>query len=208
LLLSFVFLIEACNSNYTTRKKGYFKIDLPAHKYQPFHQQDFPYSFEYPVYAQIVKDSTYFDSTPENDYWLNVDFPTMHARLFLSYKIVGGKAPYKIKQVDGSYKDSIGINRFDLMVNDAFNLTSKNDVIASAISDSLMHTPNGLTGIFFSVAGNAATANQFFLSDTTRNFIRGALYFDATPNADSLRPVQEFLSYDLKHLINTFSWQQ
>jgi len=200
-------LLMACNSNYTSRKKGYFKIDLPEHQYQVFNKQNFPYSFEYPVYATVIQDSTYFDSTPENNYWINLDFPAFNARLFMSYKIIGGLAPYKIKQVDGSYKDSLGVNQFDLMVNDAFNLTNKNDVIASSIKDSLIRNPNGISGVFFKVGGNAATASQFFLSDTTKNFIRGALYFDATPNADSLRPVQEFLRKDLEHLISTFEFK-
>ena len=200
-------LLMACNSNYTSRKKGYFKIDLPEHQYQVFNKQDFPYSFEYPVYATVIQDSTYFDSTPENNYWINLDFPAFNARLFMSYKIIGGLAPYKIKQADGSYKDSLGVNQFDLMVNDAFNLTNKNDVIASSIKDSLIRNPHGISGVFFKVGGNAATASQFFLSDTTKNFIRGALYFDATPNADSLRPVQEFLRKDLEHLINTFEFK-
>ena len=200
-------LLMACNSNYTSRKKGYFKIDLPEHQYQVFNKQEFPYSFEYPVYATVIQDSTYFDSTPENNYWINLDFPAFNARLFMSYKIIGGLAPYKIKQADGSYKDSLGVNQFDLMVNDAFNLTNKNDVIASSIKDSLIRNPNGISGVFFKVGGNAATASQFFLSDTTKNFIRGALYFDATPNADSLRPVQEFLRKDLEHLISTFEFK-
>jgi gliding motility-associated lipoprotein GldD len=199
-------LLMACNSNYTSRKKGYFKIDLPEHQYQVFNKQGFPYSFEYPVYATVIQDSTYFDSTPENNYWINLDFPAFNARLFMSYKIIGGLAPYKIKQADGSYKDSLGVNQFDLMVNDAFNLTNKNDVIASSIKDSLIRNPHGISGVFFKVGGNAATASQFFLSDTTKNFIRGALYFDATPNADSLRPVQEFLRKDLEHLISTFEF--
>ncbi len=198
----------SCNSNYTSKKKGYFKIALPSHGYQTFNDSTFPYSFEYPVYATIIKDSTYFDSTPENNYWINVDFPTLNARIFLSYKIIGGKAPYKIKQPDGTYKDSFGINKFDLMVNDAFNLTNKNDVLASSINESLIQTANGISGIFFKVGGNAATAKQFFLSDTTTHFLRGALYFDTTPNADSLKPVQDFLQTDIEHFINTFKWKK
>ena len=200
-------LLIACNSNYTSKKKGYFNIDLPKHEYQVFNNQDFPYSFEYPMYATVIQDSSYFDSTPENNYWINLDFPDFNARLFMSYKIIGGMAPYKIKQSDGSYKDSLGVNQFDLMVNDAFNLTNKNDVIASSIKDSLIRNQYGISGVFFKVGGNAATASQFFLSDTTKNFIRGALYFDATPNADSLRPVQEFLRKDLEHLISTFKFK-
>ncbi len=201
------FFIAACNSPYVSKKRGYYNIELPKREYQKFEQEGFPYSFEYPIYAQIVKDSTFFDTNPENPYWINIDFPQFHSRVFLSYKIIGGKALYKVKQPDGSYRDSLGTNVFDKMVNDAFTLTNKNNVVSNSISDSLIHTPNGISGVFFKVGGNAATSKQFFLSDTTRNFIRGALYFDVTPNADSLQPVQDFLQADMDHLINTFRWK-
>lgn len=201
-----VFVLLSCNSTYTSKKKGYYKVDFPERKYVSFSKAGFPYTFEYPAYANIIQDTTYFEGRPENDYWVNIDFPQFGARIFLSYKIVGGKAVYKLKQEDGTYRDSAGTNVFDRMVNDAFNLTNKNQVITTKITDSLMHTPNGVTGLFFKVGGNAATSRQFFLSDTTKNFIRGALYFDVTPNADSLRPVQDFLQEDIAHMINTFRW--
>ena len=197
----------ACNSTYTHKKRGFYNIEFPEKKYQAFNKSGFPYSFEYPVYGDVVQDSAYFDTKPENDYWINVDFPHFNARIFLSYKIIGGKAPYKIKQADGSYRDSSGINSFDKMVNDAYNLTNKNLEVTPSIKDSLMRTPLGLSGIYFKVGGTAATTRQFFLSDTTRHFIRGALYFAVTPNADSLRPVVDFLNEDIAHLINTFRWK-
>lgn len=200
-------VMAACNSTYTSKKKGYFHISLPEHRYASFDTAGFPYSFEYPVYANIIKDSTYFDSSPENPYWINIDFPNLNARIFLSYKQIGGKAMYKIKQADGSYRDSVGINQFDRMVNDAFNLTNKNQAVTTSIKDSLFLTKHGITGVFFKVGGNAATAKQFFLSDTTTHFLRGALYFDATPNADSLKPVQDFLQADIDHLLNSFRWK-
>jgi gliding motility-associated lipoprotein GldD len=199
-------VLLSCNSTYTSKKKGYFKVNFPEKKYVNFNQEGFPYSFEYPAYANIIKDSTYFDSNPENPYWINIDFPTLGGRIFLSYKIIGGKAIYKVKQPNGGYKDSAAVNKFDNMVNDANNLTNKNQAITNSIKDSVMHTANGITGVLFRVGGNAATARQFFLSDTTKNFIRGALYFDVTPNADSLRPVLDFLQKDIDHMINTFRW--
>lgn len=207
ILVLFAAIVMACNSTYTSRKKGYYKIELPQHRYVSFDKPEFPYRFEYPAYANIIQDSTYFDSSPENPYWINIDFPELNARIFLSYKIIGGKAMYKVKQADGSYKDSAAVNQFDKMVNDAFNLTNKNQVVTTSIKDSLFHTRNGVTGVFFRVGGNAATAKQFFLSDTTRHFLRGALYFDATPNVDSLRPVQDFLQVDMDQLINSFRWK-
>ena len=204
--IAYCLLIFSCNSTYTSKKHGYYSIDFPERKYVQLEKEGFPYTFEYPAYAQITSDSTYFESNPENPFSIDIDFPRFGARIFLSYKIVGGKATYKIKQPDGTYKDSLGINVHDKMVNDAYKLTNKNESVATSIKDSLMHTPKGITGIFFKVGGNTATARQFFLSDTTKNFIRGALYFDVTPNVDSLRPVQDFLQADIDHLINTFKW--
>lgn len=201
-------LFASCNDVYTSKKRGYFKIDLPEHEYKKFNRTDFPYSFEYPVYANVIQDTTYFDAKPENDYWVNIDFPQYNARIFLSYKIIGGKAIYKIKNADNTYRDSAKVNEFDKMVNDAFNLTNKNNVVASSIKDSAFVNPNGVSGVYFKVGGNAATARQFFMSDTTKNFIRGALYFGSTPNSDSIKPVQDFLETDIKHLINTFKWEK
>ncbi len=200
-------LAFSCNSPYVSKKRGYFQIDLPQHSYQKFDKEGFPYSFEYPVYGEIIQDSTYFDSTPENPYWINVDFPKYGGRIFLSYKQVGGKAAMKVKAPDGKYKDSFAVNDFDRMVADAFKLTNKNDVVSTSIKETVIKTPNNINGIFFKVGGNAATAMQFFLSDTTKNFIRGALYFNTTPNSDSIKPVQDFLQADIEHLINTFKWK-
>lgn len=200
-------LLFSCNSPYVSKKRGYFNIELPKRSYQQFAREGFPYSFEYPAYANIIKDTTFFDTNPENPYWVNIDFPQFHSRIFLSYKIIGGKALYKIKQSDGTYKDSLGTNYFDKIVNDAFTLTNKNNVVSNSINDSLIHTSNGISGVFFKVGGNAATSKQFFLTDTVKNFIRGALYFDVVPNADSLKPVQDFLQVDMDHIINTFKWR-
>ncbi|MDQ6762078.1 MAG: hypothetical protein M3015_05565 [Bacteroidota bacterium] len=196
----------SCNSTYTSKKEGYYKIDFPKREYVKFDNASFPYSFEYPVYAQVVRDSTYFDSSLQNPYWININFPAFNGKIFISYKIIGGTSVYKVKSPTG-YRDSIGKNTFQNMVNDSYNLTYKNDIKAYSIEDSIMHTPNNITGIFFRLSGSVATAKQFFLSDTVHNFLRGALYFDATPNEDSLRPVNAFLQEDMMHLINTLKWR-
>ncbi len=184
----FLFFLFSCNSPYVPKPEGYFAIPLPKKEYRLFNEPGYPYRFEYPVYANVVKDSTFFDSTTENPYWINVDFPQFAGRIYISYKTIG------------TYK-------FSTLVNDAYNMTNKHTSRASGINDSLMITPNGVHGVFFSVEGNVATANQFFLTDSTKNFLRGALYFDATPNQDSLQPVNRFLVEDMKHLINTFQWK-
>jgi gliding motility-associated lipoprotein GldD len=183
-----VALLVACNSTFTPKPRGYFQVQFPEKQYQVFNEPGYPYSFEYPVYAKVVKDTTFFDSAPENPWWINIEFPRFGGRIYVSYK-------------------DLTRNDFNKLVNDAFNLTYKHTYKASSIDDSLMVTPNGVHGVFFKVGGNAATANQFFLTDSSRNFLRGALYFDVTPNEDSLLPVNQFLLKDMEHLINTFKWK-
>lgn len=207
LFFLFTLLIIGCNSNYTSKKEGYFKIDFPKKAYTTFNEPGYPYTFEYPVYATIEHDSSFFKDDSKNPYSINIVFPTLNGTIYISYKNITGTSVYKVKDPNGNYRDSIGKNSFEKMVNDSYNLTYKNDIKAYSIEDSVMHTPNGLTGVFFKLAGNVATAKQFFLSDTTKHFLRGALYFDATPNEDSLRPVNAFLQQDMKHLINTLKWK-
>ena len=202
-----IILLAACNSDYTSKRQGYYKIDFPDRAYTSFNDNKFPFSFEYPTYAQIEKDSSIFDADAENPYSINVAFPSFNGKIYISYKQIGGSSVYKIKNPSGQYRDSLSKNVFESLVNDSYKLTYKNDIKANAIEDSVMHTPNGLTGIFFKLGGNVATAKQFFLSDTLHHFLRGALYFDATPNEDSLAPVNSFLAADLKHIINTMKWK-
>jgi len=190
--LSIIYLVIlfACNNHYTVgKKRGYFKINFPEKAYRTFDQRGYPYTFEYPVYANIVKDTTFFESKPENPWWINIDFPQFSARVHVSYK-------------------KIGKNKFDSLVNDAFQLSYKQHTYkASAIEDSAISTPNNIHGMYFTLAGNTATANQFFLADSTKHFLRGALYFSATPNEDSISVVNDFLKKDLFHLINTLKWR-
>ncbi len=203
----FIVAIESCNSPYTSKKEGYFEIPFPKKSYVLFDDSSYPYTFEYPVYAKITKDSSFFDTGKKGLYSINIVFSAFNGTIFISYKDIGGTSVYKLKNPNGSYRDSIGKNEFEKMVNDSYNLTYKNDIKAYSIEDSVMHTSNNVSGVFFRLSGNVATANQFFLSDTTRHFLRGALYFDAAPNEDSLRPVNTFLQQDMKHLINTLKWR-
>jgi gliding motility-associated lipoprotein GldD len=200
-------MVFACNSPYTPKPRSYYRIDLPKHAYQSFNEPGYPYSFQYPVYARITKDTTFFDDNPDNPYWINIDFPQFSGRIYISYKSVGGTSIYKLK-TDQGYKDSVVKNSFEGLREEAFKMTYKHTPKASSINDSLFVTEKGVSGVFFSVGGNAATSNQFFLTDTVRHFLRGALYFDASPNADSLKPVNDFLQQDLRHLINSFSWKK
>ena len=189
-LTGYLFFLLSCNSDYSAgKKKGYFKIDFPEKKYQLFEQPGYPYSFEYPVYANVIRDTTFFEDKA-GDWWINIEVPRFNGRIHVSYKAINDQ------------------NNFDSLVRDGFKMAYKQHVdVATGINDSVIRTPNGVEGIYFSLGGNTATANQFFLTDSVKHFLRGALYFNAAPNADSLGVVNDFLKKDLQHLINTLKWK-
>ncbi|MEY3178704.1 MAG: hypothetical protein RJB42_945, partial [Bacteroidota bacterium] len=83
LVSALLVLLLACNSDFTPKPRGYFKIDLPKHEYRQFSEPGFPYTFEYPTYASISKE---YDSSGQNPYWINIDFPGYAGRIYISYK--------------------------------------------------------------------------------------------------------------------------
>jgi gliding motility-associated lipoprotein GldD len=185
LLTSFFY---SCNSAPVPKPRGYFKIELPEKKYVLFDKPGYPYSFEYPVYGTVVKDSTFFDDKPENEFWVNIDFPQFEGRLHMSYK-------------------QIGANQFSKLVEDAFKMTSKHTLKATSIDEIPVAGGAGVRGFVFDVGGNAATGKQFFVTDSVQHFLRGALYFNSAPNYDSIQPVEQFLYKDMQHIIQTLKWK-
>jgi gliding motility-associated lipoprotein GldD len=207
-LFSFLVIFGiSCNSTYTARERGYFRIDFPERAYQLFNDPGYPYTFEYPVYGKITRDSAFFEDNPDNPYWINLDFPQFNGRVYLSYKTIGGTSLYKVK-TDNGYRDSVVRNTFDGLKDEAYRMTFKHTLKASGITDSGFLTSQGISGMYFKVEGNAATSRQFYVTDSLRHFLRGALYFDTAPNSDSLSIVNDFLETDMRHLIETLRWKQ
>jgi gliding motility-associated lipoprotein GldD len=189
LIILFLFT-TACEQTYTPKPRGYFDIRFPKREYRLFDQPGYPYTFEYPAYANIVKDSLFFGQKTENPYWINVEFPSLNGKIYMSYKEIGKSE-----------------NDFQQLINDAFKMTYKHTYKAESIDEKVIATTNNVHGLFYNVTGNAASAQQFFATDSVHHFIRGALYFDAAPNADSLAPVNKFLQEDLYHLVETLKWR-
>ena len=184
LLLVLLVFLQACNEQYTPKPRGYFRIDLPAHDYYSF-DSIFPYSFDYPVYAKLGPDPF----APDQPYWLNIDFPEFRGRLHLSYK-----------KIDGNLIEYLEDSRQFVM---------KHIPKASAINDSLIYDrEKKVYGLIYQIEGmGAASPCQFFITDSTEHFVRGALYFDVVPNNDSLAPVIAFIRKDIDHLLSTFEWR-
>ncbi len=167
--------------NYTPKPRGYFRISLPAKEYQIF-ENDCGYSFEYNQNAE-------WQPHQKEDCWGDIYYPDLKARLQLTYKNV----------------DETGL---ETLLEDGHKLAYKHTVKADGISEKLFaDAASHVYGILYQLQGDAASNAQFFMTDSTQNFLRGVLYFYAEPNADSLRPANEFMQGEIAHLIETLEWQ-
>jgi len=174
----------SCSNDYSPKPSGYFRIDLPEKKYQPFDTL-FPFYFDYPVYACIGHDPL----APDEPYWINVDFPRFRGRIHLSYKEVNGNLT--------KYTE------------DSRTMALKHMSKSTGITEQVVNIPDKkVYGLIYTIQGSgAASTYQFYLTDSTRNFVRGALYFSVSPNNDSLEPVISFIQSDIRHMVETFRWK-
>jgi gliding motility-associated lipoprotein GldD len=180
-------LLTACTEQdgYVPKPKGYNRIDLPGSDYQTL-QSAHPYQFEYSVHARILPDS--FDLAEKD--WIFIHYSKLGATVEITYKPLK-KDPQLLKE----------------LLNDAFRLTNKHQIKAEAIEDSVMTTAKGKTAGLFTLSGEVPSQFQFFVTDSTRHFFRGALYFKTATKNDSLAPVIEYIKKDMVHLLNTLEWQ-
>jgi len=178
----------ACNSRFTPKETGYPVTNLPKKVYLTDAVNGLPYTFDIPSYAVVDKKVSAMGLDPSKNGWMNLQFPALNATLYISYNAVE--------------KDKL-----EILVRDAYNFANNHSNKASFIEDSAFENPTGLQGVFFHLGGDVASPYQFFITDSSRHFLRAALYFDTTPNADSLAPVIDFLYQDLKQLVQTFHWK-
>ena len=183
--LILVIVLASCEESYTPKAKGYNRIDLPEHSYQQL-QGDYPYTFQYSTHA-IVRPHK---STFAEPYWIDVVYPEMNGTLEITYKKINSKKELLDELVDDSHK-----------------LAAKHNVKATAIDEAVIKTPKGYTAAIFELEGEVPSQFQFYITDSTTNFLRGALYFPIATKNDSLKPVIDYIKLDVIQMLNTLEWK-
>ena len=184
--LAIAIIAISCNRepNYLPKPRGYFRIDLPEKTYTKVDTIE-RYNFECPDYALL----TYDRYSPDEKNWINIEFPQFKGSIHLTHKPVNGNL--------GDYLE------------DVHTMVVKHLQKANGVRDSLIiNEEHQVYGLLIEMDGKGvATPMQFYLTDSTHNFVRGALYFNFQPNNDSMQPVINFIRQDIDHLFNTFEWK-
>ena len=186
-----VFSMISCEEETPLPKpRAYPKVVFPEKAYRPFQSTSCDFSFEQPVYANAEKDSTFFDAKAASDCWFNLAVPSLNATLHCSYYSITSK------------------NRFDELIQDAAEMANKHNVRANYIEEiPFGNKADKVYGVLYDIDGPAASPCQFYATDSTHHFLRGALYFKTQSRPDSLAPVIAFMKKDINHLLQTLKWK-
>ncbi len=179
-------LLFSCTQNYLPKPKGYNRIDLPDHQYLNL-PDTFPYAFQYSQHARLLRDSSWIAER----YWVELFYPYFIANIEITYKPLNGNS-----------------QRLEEYLNDAYKLTSKHQIKAYGIEETVIRTPLGKTAVVAELEGEVPSQFQFFITDSTRHFLRGALYFRTSQKNDSLAPSIDFIKKDIIHMLNTVRWRE
>lgn len=170
----------SCGKEVLPKPSGELRLEYPMPNYQKF-EKDCPFTFEYSDFAKIQESG-------KNSCWFYLTYPEMKGKVFITY--------YPIR------------NNFVEHAKEAEKMVYEHTIKASAIETKFFEYPEkNIYGNFYELKGQSASNLQFFVTDSTRHFVTGYLYFNARPNPDSIAPAVEYVKKDLKHLIDTFEWK-
>ena len=185
-LFMMMMAISACHHEKSPRPRGYIRIDLPDKEYR-FFDSIYPYAFKVATISRFVPDT----SSLAEDYWGNIVYPDFKATIHLSYKPVGAEGD---------------LNQY---FEDARTFAQRHIPKATSIREEIIsHDNKQVYGLLYQIRGKeAASPIQFYVTDSTDHFLRGALYFEVTPNNDSLAPVIRFIEEDIRQLMESLEWR-
>ncbi len=175
----FVFIIlSSCSNDTLPKPKAQLRLEYPESIYINS-QSNCPYSFEFSNQANTKINSKC---------WINIEYPRLNASINITYR-----------PIDNNLKE---------LFQESEKLTFNHSIKADKISSLPFENLNNKTyGAIFKVSGNAASPLQFHLTDSTKHFLTGAVYFNVKPNYDSILPAVNYLERDLKRLMESLEWQ-
>lgn len=169
--------IMGCSDNPLPKPQGYLRLEYPIAQYETF-EGDFPFTFGKNIHA-VVK--------PKNQKGFTINYPNMKGSIYINYH-----------RIENDLQD---------LLKDAQQFTYRHTKKAETIIEQPYINPQDkVYGMFYDVGGDAASATQFYLTDSLNNFVLGSVYFNVKPNFDSILPASEYIKNDVRILIESIKW--
>jgi len=178
LILFISVVISSCKEDVLPKPKAQLRLEYQKPNYQT-NDPNCPYKFEISSSSKVKTN---------NKCWTNINYPSLNASINITYR-----------SVDNNLKE-LFIESEKL----TFNHAIKADGISSVPYTNKLRN---VYGAIYEVTGNAASPIQFHATDSIKNFITGAVYFNVQPNYDSIKPAIKYLQKDIIHLMESLEWK-
>lgn len=191
LIVCLIISLASCNGDDAALPKPriYPRVQYPEKSFKSFEQAECPFTMQIPAYTIYMKDTLKTREEEKYTCWFDLFSPELNAKMHMSY-------------IDFS-----GRQRFDELVEDAFEMVDKHNIKAYYRDEIKLSFPEkNLYGLIFEIDGPVASPLQFYLTDSTNHFLRGSLYFNDVVNRDSIEPVYHFIRQDIEPMFESFSW--
>jgi gliding motility-associated lipoprotein GldD len=181
-----VFFLTSCGNTevYSPKPKGFNRLVLPSHEYQTIKAKH-PFSFEFSKHA-VLENDTHTLAEPD---WVVVHYPDLDTRIQFTYKPLNGDLTKLSKHIDDAYK-----------------LAAKHQVKADSQTESVINLKSGKKAVIIEIEGEVPSHFQFYMTDTSRHYLRGVLYIMEPTLNDSLMPLVEYMKVDCMHILETLNW--
>ena len=170
-------LFLSCKDEVLPKPKAQLRLEYTSPSYLKT-KTNCPYQFEY---------SSNSNTKSNEKCWMNIEYPNLNATINMTYR-----------PIDNNLKE-LFLESEKL----TFNHAIKADGITSV---PYIDGSKRKFGAIYEVTGNAASPIQFHVTDSTKNFITGAVYFNIKPNYDSIIPAIKYIQKDVIHLIESLEW--
>ncbi|MCD8288205.1 MAG: hypothetical protein LUC18_05125 [Porphyromonadaceae bacterium] len=164
------------------RPEGDMRMERMDTLYRPF-SSSFPLTFEVPSQVRVEQE----ESAPA---WINLAYSSYGATLWCTY--------VSLRNVD---REALFAEGRDLVYVHAAKASS---ITAQEYTDE----ERQVYAVLYRLTGEVATPLQFTITDSLSYLFRGALYFDESVRTDSVAPLIEYITDDVRHLIETIQPQE
>lgn len=179
IVILFLFILNSCADEPIVKPGAQLRLEYKTAVYDSL-SLDCPFEFQKNRIAEVIK---------KDGCGVNIVYPPMKATIYLTYQ-----------QVRDDNLNSLLIDAQKLAY--GHNIKA-NEIFEQPRVDSI----NDVYGMFYIINGEAASQSQFYVTDSTRHFISGALYFETKPNFDSIYPAVVYLRDDIRRIMETVSWK-
>jgi len=182
LLVVFSVFNFSCIDSNLPKQRAFLRIEFPEPNYSPFEESSFPVDFYYNSGVTKINN--------KNFQQLSLNYPKMNFSIDLSFNKIN-----KLDDLESNLSD------FSIILDT--HSKKSNGIFIREYED----LNDRVFGKIYEIRGDVASPIQFYITDSTSNFMSGSLNLKSKSKYDSIFPSIQYIKNDILVLVESLSWK-